>query len=785
MYSIRFQESIFSAKLKLSRFSWSFFGGPLSATATAHGDEESVAQLFLSIGSPVEIVDKHGNLVWWGRVQKVEAFGLSASLDDISNSIKVVFKDRLGVATQTEWVSDDESIDLFGLRQHQISSITQTLDEANREALLQLKKRKEKRIQVSLGGSTDKATISFSGYYKEAEYIFYKWPNQFFVENGEGKSTRYIKIGQEPYTAIANIKDNAVLLYDEDPPFFYNGEPIGITRHSNPSDSGVFEVQGVATQKNGLSLTINNELPFKDLSLLVESNGSIQKIGQSAYQSNITFEDKSQNFIYQGSENAQVTHLKGEMIWITGSSLPDNNGLKTVVIESDHELNRFGVAEDIDDIQQVATITPDGDQVRQLVIFSKETLIYCIKIKAGKIGKPADSLVCALIIDGAIALTSEVSAQSMSSESSWIEFSFAPQLVSPGHHYFQLSRSGANNKEDAYFVEIRRAAGLNDLLVNTVGTGWREKGRGLEDKYSVSYQIPILEEITLTSKERSVRQAFEVIDPWHIGNVLVKVKKTEQHTGFNKLIFKVIKEDQVIATGEVSSEWMSVDGDWIEFDLSSNVELSPGAYDIEILVDTLHPREFFLVSASEVKQLDAIKVYTGTGVSLYDNNLIFRIIGRVNCQDLLKDCARFLNKSKKGSLVDLSELSVASKNTLMMPPSDDHSTVTDILTGIMNQFSDEGDSVRVWLRISSERRVSIGESPDSPTYKYDPQKKKLSPIIGAMAACATGWIQLDIPISLRPYLTKTGVLPSLFVEVAEIIADGSWRPIKSFKLFED
>jgi len=109
------------AKFEVQSFSFNEIGGPRQASIKAAGDRSALANLFDLLGCPVELRNDYGEAVWWGRVVGINAGNEGVSVDDMANSIAVVYTtvDNNGASTsaKTSFLTDTVSITEYGEKQ--------------------------------------------------------------------------------------------------------------------------------------------------------------------------------------------------------------------------------------------------------------------------------------------------------------------------------------------------------------------------------------------------------------------------------------------------------------------------------------------------------------------------------------------------------------------------------------------------------------------------------------------------------------------------------------------
>mgnify|MGYP000968432475 CR=1 FL=1 len=169
------------AAMQVQSYSWNEIGGPKVATIRATGDDAQLAALFDLIGCPVEIRDQAGEARWWGRVVSVSAGAEGVTLDDMANSIAIVYtttdKDGASVGAKTSWLTDALSIAEYGTKQ--LLKTTSTLTPAAAAQMqanaLTVKRYPPVKTDISARSSTE-ATIVCRGEWDLLRWVYYGAP---------------------------------------------------------------------------------------------------------------------------------------------------------------------------------------------------------------------------------------------------------------------------------------------------------------------------------------------------------------------------------------------------------------------------------------------------------------------------------------------------------------------------------------------------------------------------------------------------------------------------------
>ena len=122
-----------NVELTVERYSKSTFGGPKLATISVSGFEDDIYGLANYLRCPVEIINDHGDAVWWGYLSRLDInmgstiFGVD--IETMSNNVAVAYTDQ-GERYTTDWSSDSDSINEYGTKEILLSKANTTAADA-------------------------------------------------------------------------------------------------------------------------------------------------------------------------------------------------------------------------------------------------------------------------------------------------------------------------------------------------------------------------------------------------------------------------------------------------------------------------------------------------------------------------------------------------------------------------------------------------------------------------------------------------------------------------------
>lgn len=151
-----------SLTFSVQEMKYSFFGGCISSQTIATGEKTELIQLLRLVGKFVDIFEE-GKPIWWGFINSVSVqIGktiLEVSLKDLYNAVKVVYTDGFS-RKDTDWFSDDESIETFGRKEILQSENDITEAEANTIAVRFLNLHKQPNVSIQLSNLSSQKPIA-------------------------------------------------------------------------------------------------------------------------------------------------------------------------------------------------------------------------------------------------------------------------------------------------------------------------------------------------------------------------------------------------------------------------------------------------------------------------------------------------------------------------------------------------------------------------------------------------------------------------------------------------
>ena len=106
--------------IKVNRYSKSVFGGSKQATIQISGDPDKLFEMVNHMRDPVEIVNDHGDIVWWGYVSSLvintKEITFNVDLETMSNNVAVAYTYQ-NIRYTTQWSDDADSVAEYGTKE--------------------------------------------------------------------------------------------------------------------------------------------------------------------------------------------------------------------------------------------------------------------------------------------------------------------------------------------------------------------------------------------------------------------------------------------------------------------------------------------------------------------------------------------------------------------------------------------------------------------------------------------------------------------------------------------
>lgn len=193
-------------------------GGPFQASVSVFGVEAELWSLIDYIRNGMNIYSTDGSLVWWGFVSEITlrigALSVSVGIENMANRVSVGYS-SFDIRKDTEWATNDYSIDEYGYKEIRLSLSDATDDQALklRNTALDMKSLPISNISFD-GQSTEgslSATITGIGFFETLDWRYYSQAKGLEQYTDGGRS---FKVGVR-YSASTLTFTSASTITDE------------------------------------------------------------------------------------------------------------------------------------------------------------------------------------------------------------------------------------------------------------------------------------------------------------------------------------------------------------------------------------------------------------------------------------------------------------------------------------------------------------------------------------------------------------------------------------------
>ncbi len=460
--------------LTVDRYSSNAMGGPVNATINVTGTTEALLELRRWLGYYVVIRNENNTAVWWGKVYECDApygsLAVGASLRETFNRIKVLYV--YGVATgvahgETDWLSNDRSIEAYGTKEMRHTAGEATADTATTMAQKLLNHGGAARQELSLG-VTRTGTLRCIGLWETYDWTYMANPQGRAVYAGYDNIEQ--SIGWGTTSADIGFADRAIHRMASgltSPP---NGELVRVSGSS--LNNGVHILGGSVGERETLVSTTISFEPGDDIldsaSMLgFIRSGTFIEVAGSAGNSRYHLVDSEG----RGAISTSTT--------VTGAILTEAAGPSVTIVQG----ASVGLVGDVWPEIPGASVTLAGVS-RLAFAFSPpaEGLNWPVAevwLRLRRVGNPGDNIRVTLYTDspgapGTLIEYAEVAGTALGESTEWTPFAFTnANTINAGTTYWLVvERTGGNSAINYYAVSLDDSAGT---VYSWDGAAWTSR----------------------------------------------------------------------------------------------------------------------------------------------------------------------------------------------------------------------------------------------------------------------------------------------------------------------
>ena len=464
------------------RWAWNAIGGPADAEIEVGGIRDGLLALAGWLGYRIEIQNADGERVWWGDIEACEiVFGglaVGVSLENLANRVQVRYSQRQAgggaEAADTAWAQDDDSVTQFGTFERRINA-TQAMTATEAEALryTALTRYLAPGKVLRTGETGQGATLRAVGYWQRMRRIYYSQPAGL-IEHTDGTSSWPIGLGFTSSTvAFAASPQTINEPYGRLENFGYTNLQVKVT--GSTSNNGAYTLVG-ADRKTAVAYTATT-IRF----------GALDDIGDSA--NGFAFMATDDVILISGSSSNNGTDIikttGADGVEVSpgyGGAINNESAGSSVTIRRGNAV-ATATALTNELASASTTVTAYGQRMYQAFTLpsSGSWTVATIELKVRAVGSPSDSLRVRLYSDssgspGTLLETQDVLGSALPTGTGiWTAITFAnTTAITYGTTYgIEVSRTGANDPDDYYEVDIDTEAGYSGGLKVYDGAAWQ------------------------------------------------------------------------------------------------------------------------------------------------------------------------------------------------------------------------------------------------------------------------------------------------------------------------
>lgn len=492
----------YGLRLTVQRYDALAAGGYNYAELEVSGYSEALWTAAQWLGYYVRIRDHNHSVVWVGMVEELilslGAVEMGLSLKEMANRVAVAYSTTVVTAERgtTPWADHEESVARYGAKEllYTMSDATLAQAETQRDTLLATLARPVPTVRINPGGATNRATLHCTGLIKTLGWCNYAQPvgleehsptgggqaqavgqgltatNIGFANDGQiadlGGRLNAVESGHTVQVSGSSSNNGAYLV--EDTPGDEGKSYTATTISFDPLD----DIRDVTNEGLGLA-TVNDYIEVSGSS----SNDGIYRV-KTAEADHLAV---SPGGIVNESAGASVTISRGNAIKTNGALTHEAPGA-------------------------TVTLTVHGQKVAQSFSlgYNASWTVDQVVLRMYKVGAPGDSAKVELCADssgspGTVLASGTVAAANIGERIAEITFDLGnTQTINYGTTYWLVvSRTGANDIDDFYMVEVDEALGYSrGSLKLYTGAAWSTRATDADLIFRVMGATPTTTQIS-------------------------------------------------------------------------------------------------------------------------------------------------------------------------------------------------------------------------------------------------------------------------------------------------
>jgi hypothetical protein len=463
------------ASLDVQPQSWAAIakGGCWDADILLNGPIDELSGLTGWLGYQVEIINGNGTAVWWGDIQTVEIVSNGVrkgiTLSRLANRVHLRYSQKQvggGVASvDTAWTDNALSQTAYGVWERRITpERDMTTNEATALQATALNTLSEPHYTLAPDAGQQAARLLCTGYWQRNKREYHYEARGLVEHNTSGQAYPLgVGIVASNLIAFSNRASSISAIAG----YFANMDSdwhVKVTGSSVPGNNTTYTITStddrdpVSYDSTGVTFSANDDIVDANAGLAFIENDDVFRLTGSAANSGTHIMDKAGAVAVEVNGTFHGGAIVGEASGPTITFARGNAINVTPAPANEHTGSDGG-----------GTITATVWGQRYYQTFTAPTAVWtvdAVEIRLRKVGSPADNVTVQLYTDSGgspntLLKSATVAAASIPDEMDWVSFDFdnAQLLAAATTYGLVVSRSGANDWDDYYEIDLDDAAG--------------------------------------------------------------------------------------------------------------------------------------------------------------------------------------------------------------------------------------------------------------------------------------------------------------------------------------